>query len=759
MLKKIVAIRNVGRFRNSASGGNTQFGRITLINGANGYGKSTICAILRSLRTGKPEYILGRATLGAAHHPEVQLLTEHGPLHFDGTTWSGACPHLAIFDGVFVAETVYVGDVVDVEQRRGLYRVIVGEQGRAFADEESALATQSRAQTSAISAAERALRTHVPTGMTLDTFIGLPALDDVDAQIEMQEDKLRLVSQAATIKERALLKGLAITSLPENLSAIFATTIENIAEDAEQTVATHIAAHQMGEKGTSWLQEGLEYAQTPDCPFCGQSLEGLPLVGAYRAVFGDRYRELLRDVNSAREQINFSFNETSIANLNVIAEQYRNSVAFWSNCGITGFPEFPLELGAIFERVQSALTAMLDRKASAPLEPLELDAASVTAIDDLVHAQEKVRSFNSAVALANEAIKAKKTEVGDGNTTPVKEEITRLKAAKVRHTRAVASLCDERAAAADEKRRIDEKKVEVRELLSLYLGEVLEPYQNRINEILDDFNAGFTIGNTEHSFPAGVASSSYEIIINKKAVNLGGASTPEDVPSFRNTLSAGDRSALALAFFIAHVERDANLSQSIIVFDDPFSSQDSFRRLQTVHEILNMGNRCAQVIVLSHDSSFLRQIWDKVAASDRACVGIVDHGELGSKILEFDIEKACRGRTRTDIDDLVAFYRTRVGQPVDIVRKMRTVLEAHLSITYLSCFQEAQWLGDMIKEIREAGPSHPAYPLYEDLDLINETAPYHHGEDLLNVRADSLDFTELNGLVKKTLRIVNALQA
>jgi hypothetical protein len=126
---------------------------------------------------------------------------------------------------------------------------------------------------------------------------------------------------------------------------------------------------------------------------------------------------------------------------------------------------------------------------------------------------------------------------------------------------------------------------------------------------------------------------------------------------------------------------------------------------------------------------------------------------------ELDIEKACQGRTVTEIDDLLAYHRYKAGVPLEVVRKMRTVLETYLKTTFRGSFQNAQWLGDMIKEIRETGTSHPAHHLYAQLDLINDSAPYHHGEDLSDTTPDQLDPQELGGLVKKTLRIVNALQA
>ena len=50
MLKKIIAIRDISRFVNSAAPGDTQLLRRTLVLGPNGFGKSTICDILRWLR-------------------------------------------------------------------------------------------------------------------------------------------------------------------------------------------------------------------------------------------------------------------------------------------------------------------------------------------------------------------------------------------------------------------------------------------------------------------------------------------------------------------------------------------------------------------------------------------------------------------------------------------------------------------------------------------------------------------------------------
>src|SRR6185437_7341802 len=111
-------------------------------------------------------------------------------------------------------------------------------------------------------------------------------------------------------------------------------------------------------------------------------------------------------------------------------------------------------------------------------------------------------------------------------------------------------------------------------------------------------------------------------------------------------------------------------------------------------------------------------------------LGIVDYGQQGSKITALNLEECCKGRTAEDIDHLLAFHHDRVGKPIDIHRKMRTVLETHLRTMYPASFAQDKWLGDMIKRIREEGPTNPAHHLYDDLNEINDSAVFHHGEDL-----------------------------
>src|SRR3984893_2142595 len=146
MLQRVISIKNVGRFKSCAALGDVTFRRFTLIFAENARGKTTMCAILRSLFTNTPAFIIGRRTLGSAGQPEVQLLTENGTVTFRNGSWSAAFPDIAVFDGTYVSDNVFAGDLVQTDHRRNLYRVIIGAQGVTLAASVNDLESQIRAK-------------------------------------------------------------------------------------------------------------------------------------------------------------------------------------------------------------------------------------------------------------------------------------------------------------------------------------------------------------------------------------------------------------------------------------------------------------------------------------------------------------------------------------------------------------------------------------------------------------------------------------
>ena len=599
--------------------------------------------------------------------------------------------------------------------------------------------------------------------MTLDQFIGLPADPDIDTKIAEQDRILQAVRQSSQIRAREALSEIVLPTLPDGFAALLGRTIANIAQDAETRLSQHLAAHGMQADGGNWIANGLDHTETGTCPFCGQSIVGLPLIAAYQAIFSAGYRALRADISAMRAQIDHEFGEGALGRLSILSEQNRGAVEFWQR--FCAFDPAPLALPNIaFDAVRAvgqAAHALLSRKDQTPLDVVFLDVAFTAAVEAYEAAQSTARSTVANIQAVNTLIAAKKAEAGAFDVRGAEIELEQRRAIKTRHSDPVAGLCADHIRLTSEKKAIDDQKIEVRARLEEHTANVISPYEQRINQLLDNFNADFRITETRHGYPGGAAASNYRLIINNTAIEVGDGLTPPHVPSFKNTLSSGDRATLALAFFLAHLERDRGLANKTVVFDDPFNSQDTFRRRQTVHEIAKIGRSCAQVMVLSHDATFLKQVWDKAPPAERIAITLADRRAQGSKIMPVDLDRACQGRTAADIDGLQSFVTSAVGNPTDLIRKIRTVLETYCWTTYSGSFQAGQdWLGEIVRKIREGGAGHPAQPLYDELDQINDyIRQYYHGENLAVTTPDQIDPTELTGYTRRTLRIVNAIQA
>jgi wobble nucleotide-excising tRNase len=513
--------------------------------------------------------------------------------------------------------------------------------------------------------------------------------------------------------------------------------------------------------GERWIGEGMPFVAEDSCPYCGRDgLSGLDLIKAYRAHFSDAYRALQGEVAAVRAEVERAFGVAAQVQLRMAVERNRGALEFWQQHCTVAPAIFPAQEQAVtgMQEVLTQLTSLLDEKAAALLQPVAEAPEFALAAEQQVLIARSTATYNSACTAANLAIQAVKAAASGGDLNAAEAELLRLETVKRRHDMASVAVCDRYKQLDAEKRDLEQRKGEVREQLEAHTAGVIRPYENRINHYLDLFNAGFKIVRTDHGYPGGIATSTYQLSIADILVDLGDSRTPIDRPSFKNTLSAGDRATLALAFFLAHLERELDLAERIVILDDPFTSQDAFRRHQTIYEIMRAANACAQIVVLSHDANFLQHLWQKCPTDQRAAMQIIYHPATGSKLAAFDLDDACRGRARAELDDLLAFRATGAGNLREVIKKLRVVLETFFRSNFPGSFLPEDNLGAMLQKIRAGGAGHPAHSHYETLERINDyTANYHHGEDARGAAEPVLDPTELMGYVNTTLKTVNAL--
>ncbi len=330
MLRKFVTIKNVGRFSDFGARGDVELKRYNLIFAENGRGKTTLCALLRSLQSGDGAHVLGRSTLGAPDPPEVEIRTNAGTMCFRNGSWSATVPEIAVFDSTFISENVYAGDIVSIGQKRNLYGVIVGKAGVDLAQQIAELDGKSRAKAAEIAEKAAEVRSFAPREMPVDVFIAVDEDAGIAEKIAAKEKELASVKQAAQIKSRG---GLHPLSLPNfgraALEALLGKTVEGIAVDAERLLNEQVANHAMHGRGQAWLSEGLQYIRGNSCPFSNQQLDAAAaLIAAYRAFFSAEYNGLRDEIAAMRRKIETDLGDRAVAEIEKTAEHNATAAEF-----------------------------------------------------------------------------------------------------------------------------------------------------------------------------------------------------------------------------------------------------------------------------------------------------------------------------------------------------------------------------------------------------------------------------------------------
>ncbi|MBU4174459.1 MAG: AAA family ATPase [Actinobacteria bacterium] len=761
MIEKFISIKNIGRFRDCCPKGDVAFRNLTLLFAENGRGKTMLCAILRSLQTGQPEFISERKTLGTNEAASVQMRLGNSTLTFSNNAWSAIHPDIAIFDSVFIHDNVYAGDYVDHEQKKNLYRVIVGTQGVQLAKQIEELDGKIRDANADIRTKKEAVSRTLPNRVTLESYLAWQPVDGIESRIQQKNTEIAnrqlALDKATEIQSKALLAKISLPTFPEDFLTILGKKLTDITADAETCVRQQIASHQMGNQGETWLSQGMGYVRNDLCPFCGQGIQFNDLSAAYRSHFNTAYKTLKEEVARLSQRITIAIGDTA---LNAVQQALSGNLAlieFWKQFTEVSVPDFPFQnVQANCARLRGLALALAQRKQQNPVEAVTPNDHFTTALNEVQSLQQAVDTYNAAVAASNARITEQKTAVQQGgDINSLKQELADLEAKKKRFEPDMVQACQDYQDALIDKNDLEQQKDTAKQQLDQRQS-ILQTYEHAINEYLDQFNTGFRIVNTQHSYRGGTPSSQFQIQINNTSVDLGDSRTPAGTPCFKTTLSSGDRSALALAFFLAALKQDANLGNKIVVLDDPFTSLDRFRRTCTQQLIRGLSCSAQQVIVLSHDPHFLKLVSDGHSSSEMRTLQLFRTGN-NTKLGEWDIEEETLSTYQKDYSTLLNFYRDRSGTSLDVARAIRPFLEGMLRVHFPGYFQPNEWLGDFISKIRGADSASGLQHAKDDLlefEAINEYSKKYHHEQNPNADSEPIFSDELHGFVKRTLRLV-----
>jgi len=761
MIEKFITIQNIGRFRNCKPHGNVTFRKLTLLFAENGRGKTTLCAILRSLQTGQKEFISERKTLGTTGSVSVQLRLGGSNISFGNNAWSATHPDIAIFDSVFIHDNVFAGDYVEHDHKKNLYRVIVGAQGVQLAKQIEDLDGKIRDANSEISTKKTAVLRTLPTGVSIDVYRAWQPVDDIENKILQKSTEIanrqRTLEKATDIQAKGLLTKISLPSFPSDFIAILAKQITDITANAELCVRQQIAAHNMGKHGETWLSQGLGFVANDKCPFCGQDVHANDLIAAYRSHFNVAYKALIQEVTQLSQRITSTIGESSLNTTQQMLSSNLTLVEFWKQFTQLTLPDFTFDnVRAKYAILRDLALTLAQTKQQAPTVSVSPDSGFQAAFDAVTNLQQLLQPYNSAVDACNVLINQQKTAVQNGGElNTLKKELADLETKKIRFEPTIVQACKEYQDALSVKTTLEQQKTTIKQQLDQHCQQIIQTYEKAINTYLDQFSAGFRITNSRHLYTGGTPSSNYQIQINNTAIDLGDSRTQSGTPCFKTALSSGDRSALALAFFLAALKHDAQLHNKIIIFDDPFTSLDRFRRTCTQQFIRQIASKAKQVVVLSHDPHFLKILWEGYPPADIKVLQLRRTGD-NTVIGEWDIESETQSTYITNYSALLDFYRDRAGTPLDVARSIRPFIEGLLRAHFPGHFQANEWLGDFITKIRNSSDTDGLFHAKADIseiEAINDYSKKYHHDQNPNADSEHISGDELHGFVKRTLQL------
>lgn len=716
MLIKLDEIKEVGRF-STLKHKAPQFPKLTLIYARNGYGKSTVCAVLRSAAEGKPNQISSRHRLGAKVAPTAKVTWASGIQAFNGTAWGGGpSPKVHIFDQEYVQRNLHVGDSVTRDNKRSLLPVVLGEQGVALAQRIVDLDIKQRESTAKLKAIGVDIKANHPTIGDVSSYCQVAIPADIDGRIEAAARAVELARQTVAVREKAKPKKIETIGYQAFADACL-RSLTSVSEDAAEIVRVHIEEHRLGASADRWLKFGLDHHKDR-CPFCNQPTEGVAVVEALTAYYSEAFGQLVAAVDAGTKSLQ-SIASPGEKHWRLIEEANANDFAFWSS--VTELPLIPAlstEQQHAVEAGLGVLESLLKEKAGAPLAALDISVDR-----SIAGAFDVIEEYNRQISRCDAPIEQAKQAVAFADYAKAQTQYAKLVAFGARRTDPMLTLAADYGQVEAEAKRLAEEKAEAQRELTAYAPQTIAARQAAINALLQSFGTDFKIDDAKANFVGREPNTEYAIAIGQSKVTAGEKSESE--PSFKTVLSSGDKVTLALAFFITQVRSDKDIGNSVVIFDDPFNSQDMGRQWETTSQIRAIAEIAGQVIVLSHDPRFLSMI-EKDARGELAtyqiqCVAKTGEGGIHSWSSAEEL-KALYVR-RAEIIREYANHGQLLPQQneVSVQQALRPFLEDYLRARFPARFpNELTMLGDMTDEIEAAGVADPMFPHVADLRALNE---------------------------------------
>lgn len=796
MINKIEQLISIGKFRNYQAAGQVNFHKLTLIYGDNGGGKTTISSILRSLTTNNPDIVRSRISTNHIARQAAQIIQSGTPnvFHTFGTAgWTIPFPDIEIFDIHFVNENVYSGFDFNDEHKKQLHQFVIGAVGIAIQQqiEQNKIAKTTSRQTQAT--IESQLIQQVGNNLTADLitpFLAIPAAqaNNIANLITAAQAALASANANSTIQTLQQLSaltrinsGITFTTLIADLQttsqAIQNATLQSLFSNHCQDLADNSI-----DAPENWLQTGFEYLESKQtnstdnnptalsCPFCKQTIfNTIDIINAYALQFNETFNSLVQRMETHLTSLqNFNL-DAAIQGLNSSNQTNTGRIATWTTHlpNTIQVPTFNIidDEAILRTKFQSLITAV-----QLKLQNPSVAVATATATvfqSSLQTINTNIDTYNQRVTLYNGGINT--FRAGIQTVTQAQLEVDRLKRIEKRFDAAIVARCNQLTTERQTLRTLETTYTTLAQQQQAAATAFFTNYKNRINHYLGAiFKTLFQIADVVHVPPRGMATQSkigYKLTIDGNDISF----LPNQPFSAKDCLSEGDKSTIALAFFLSKLDIGPNRQDKILIFDDPLSSLDTNRRTYTIGIIRALLQQMKQVVVLSHNEYFLHEIGKDIGAADKKTLRITENFVAKASVIEVcDLDELVKNDYFKQIEYLEAF-RVSPNHTIKetVLGWLRNVLESHLRFKFykeIRLMTGQKTFGRLISFLDTSGvvfrDNTNRTTIIANLRLINSVSwKPHHGDPMPNfsmigINPNTITASELDNLIRDTLTLI-----
>lgn len=762
MITKAKRLKSIGKFYDfSSSANDLDWHKHTFVFAPNAYGKTTFVNVLRSLRDNDPTLIRARKTLGATTNPEAVIVIAGGNHFFNGTRWDKPCPDIQIFDAPFIQANILTHEIGH-EHKKNIHRIIIGEQGKKLAEELSALKTKEKTKSQEVANLVAQFKKGGFT-LTMDAFLAIPMADEtaVGDRIQTLEQDIKSKESEEVVQKLGHPKLMVAPSFDLSASKELASKkLVAVHETAEKLVLAHIDRNfKDGTKARQFIRQGLDLIQA-DCPFCGQDIKNAAdLLKAYREFFDEAFRRYLEEVAgkvASLEKWNLDNVLTALVsthNANLVTVQ--QWAPYLGAVGLSDVVATVEKCRAGLVTLKGEVQFVLESKQKDPNHNADLSQFDALATE-LGALKATLEEYNNEVTAFMEKARQYVANLPKSDIALIRQSLAKELETKRRFALEWKSWATAYPPAKKEAGDLQTQKITKQKELEDYGKTIFDTYQKHINELLVTLGTDFAItgltGKTDER--ANESYSDFGFLILEQTVPL--TTRQNEAPCFKNTLSEGDKSTLAFAFFMSTLEKQPGLDKQIVVFDDPLSSLDETRREATARLLLALSPSVQQLNVFTHKRDFLHMLCDKIP--DNKTLRLRFDKKNGTRFDILDIEEDRKGDHARLIESMERYLDEDYGPSAEIMQgNLRKLFETVLKTKYYRMLaadiKAKHGLGALLTTLLGAKLIDESIKL-RLFDLCSVANGSHHGE-IVDVTARQLTRDELLPLIREALDLVH----